>query len=1147
MYNEIMKIKRYLPLIIEVATFLLILAIIYPLLSPIIDPAKTFLFGDLTTAMGPDSGNLTFERSLYIFEPFRSQASFEYMRYSPLFGALAGIASLVNFTESWVWAVMILISLLLGLWGLRQLVHQFISKDSIIRALLFLVVALFYVFNFYSITRVLHVFIWFTYLVFPMAIYLGILLSKKFKISTLVAYTLLLIVFGTIPHSFIYMAFIHLGLTSYLLLQKQFRRSFIFFILPLAFFALSHAFFAEGSLLANVGYPRKINISELEFLSGDASVFNSLSFRNIWWIFIDRGYLFDNTSYAITGLIVSSMVIVMWVILLVRMLWKKLFRNAIFLVLVGVGFAAIVLMASGMNFSGVSGLVDWLADQNKLDVLALFREWSRILLFLPMIYVGIFLWFSRILDTNLRNVVVIGAGGVMFMHLMFSPILVPYLRDFYAPVAMPEEYATLMEEVPQDEKALWIYPGNTQDVEGFKRFSWNTNKTVNSSGNRLENSVGSHYGEEFEGYPLLFKYLEENEVEEDLLSQVNILNVVRRRDILTSGDPVFSDLYGDVSYSTDEHFDRFFIDDPQNLAYTIKDPRIVVDPSRDLDLYAKLYRALDGAFVLADRPVEGATNAVVVRENMSLDELILDRVVLENPEFVTFPSENSTYHEPKLYWSKGSTYNAEHQDFTTYLSENGISNYQEDYGRGILFTYAPPSVPEDVQENAPLRHYYDFTVPITADGFIEETPIEQQGARQDISMDGEYLVFSLKDKTDGWKYISTPKIPVVTGEMLRFRYEFKLRYVHEPHFKIVVLDSEGQMLREDYITDLKDIPGDTDVEKNIDYYVFHPEAAFIQCQLWHGHDTQMPLPNEVLLKKVWVYDVTAEAQFPTHVVPRTATGNYETYVRILESPSSWGVRMTIGTKDIVLDTNSEKERFVWRRLGTFSGEEKIRIENNGGFNAVSAIVRIPDHRKDILWDEQWGLLQESVSESVIFLEGCSESECDAYIPFDGTYLIRGVDDTRFTVQIDGVPYHGQEAALTEGKHSILVWGEPEAVVLVSSGLEDNQYSYNSIEAVRVNPLKIEGSITVASAPTLVVLNEIYNENWVLEGAGSSNDTVEPIPVMYAVNGYIIDEPGTYDVSFVFGSGVLITWLKIASYVVFAVLAALGVVAWKFKR
>ena len=135
----------------------------------------------------------------------------------------------------------------------------------------------------------------------------------------------------------------------------------------------------------------------------------------------------------------------MWVVLFIRMLWKRMFRNAIFLLLIGISFAAIVLMASGMNFSGVSELVDWLADQNKLDVLALFREWSRILLFLPIIYVGIFLWFCRILDTNLRSVVVIGAGGVMLMHLLFSPILVPYLMDFYAPVAMPEEYATLME------------------------------------------------------------------------------------------------------------------------------------------------------------------------------------------------------------------------------------------------------------------------------------------------------------------------------------------------------------------------------------------------------------------------------------------------------------------------------------------------------------------------------------------------------------------------------------------------------------------------------------------------------------------------------------------------------------------------------
>lgn len=1147
-----MKIKKWTPTVIVIATYILILVILSPLIIPIIEPPLTYLFGDLTSTPGPGSAAQTFLRTIYMFEPFRSVASFEYMRYSPLFGIVSLIGSLFNLTESWIWAVMNFITITFGFYGLYRLFQGFFSKKSIQNSIFFAILAIFYFLNFYSITRIIHLFMWHTYIILPLFVYLGFSLLRDFKLSRLIAYSIVLVTFAVIPHGVIYMGIFHLGISVYMFFQGKRWRAVMFFVLPLAIFAVINAFFAEGSVLASLGYPRKLNLTELELLSQDASIVNTLAFSNIWWTYVGSGTLLTNLPYRVVSLAISAGVAFFAVILFLRFIFRGMWRRSAGVLLVILLAAGIVIFSAGMNTPVVTSIAEYLVEQDQLNLLSPFREWSRVLLMLPMIYIGVILVFSRFYEQDIKPIIVYGFGNLLLLHVILSPILVTYLRDVYDPVYLPGEYQEVRADVKDTSKVLWQYPNNMKMIEGYYRYSWNIDKTVLFAGNRVENSVASHYGEEFAGYPLPFWYFNEVRASDLFLQQMNIGNIVTRNDIFTEGTAEFSFPPDDDREEYGTFIMRDPITDQLNEAYLMAGSTTVVDPRSDILAWDALYR-VGLNYAVVEAPADGATNAVLIGNDVTITEIALDQLAHEEDELVYYPAENATYHQPDTYWSKGSTNNPEHEEFSQYLAWNGLRNYQSDYGSGVLFTYAPAYVEDDTNRSYIPLYQYVFTRDEDVAAFRDVNPVIQFDTQQVIENENEYLLFSLKGTTSGWKTVSTPLIPVSYRDFLRYVWEMKIRYVHEPHFKVIIYDANKEKIGEEFISQITDVSGDILFEKTVDYYVSEEDVAFIQMQIWHGHETLMPLPNEILIKSINIYDLTDWVELPSHDFPVSVQEgtSYDAYAHVLTSPASGQIGIRIGATNVIIDTGASGTAFMWHSLGEVEVEggyaRKVTVQNIAGFNAIDALILIPVSESATLAEYEADAY--NAFEHQIFVLTISDSEEEEVeLWHDGRYSVELLNSEDGVVMIDAETVSDDTVHLSEGVHTVSCASCSDAIVVLLPEQLTRSNQLQSIVLESRSPIRKNGKVQVQASPSLLVLNEIYDKNWVIDvRRGGETTTLYPEPVFDAVNGYILEDPGTYEISFRYQSGQVISYLKIFSYVVFIAVGGVGVYAWNKKR
>lgn len=115
---------------------------------------------------------------------------------------------------------------------------------------------------------------------------------------------------------------------------------------------------------------------------------------------------------------------------------------------------------------------------------------------------------------------------------------------------------------------------------------------------------------------------------------------------------------------------------------------------------------------------------------------------------------------------------------------------------------------------------------------------------------GNYgLKAELYNSTWGWKTISSPLIPA------EYRTKYKLEFyvsgenAHKVHAKIVEYDSNKKIIKDNYKGSIGD---GTFNWKNIilDFSPTSINTSYIRLTIWHGHNTDKPLPN-----KVWIDDM----------------------------------------------------------------------------------------------------------------------------------------------------------------------------------------------------------------------------------------------------------------------------------------------------
>ncbi|HEC89872.1 MAG TPA: hypothetical protein ENI44_04755, partial [Thermoplasmatales archaeon] len=238
----------------------------------------------------------------------------------------------------------------------------------------------------------------------------------------------------------------------------------------------------------------------------------------------------------------------------------------------------------------------------------------------------------------------------------------------------------------------------------------------------------------------------------------------------------------------------------------------------------------------------------------------------------------------------------------------------------LNFTYLPPiylkkGIHRIELEPKSIVQSWNFNREDDISEWREYTPERQKPYLYKIFYDkGEKaLRVELYNSTRGWKTINSPFIPVKYGDKYNFNFSVKAVNGQSVHFKIMEYTSSKQYITGTYAGGIGS--GTFDWKTiNYEYEPKNTSTAYLQLQIWHGHETKQPLPNIIWIKNVtikeskpsyldviWIYSVnssksnyTVEDLFKVNESP----ANITSYEKI--NPTLWKVEINNATKPFML-------------------------------------------------------------------------------------------------------------------------------------------------------------------------------------------------------------------------------------------------------
>ena len=121
------------------------------------------------------------------------------------------------------------------------------------------------------------------------------------------------------------------------------------------------------------------------------------------------------------------------------------------------------------------------------------------------------------------------------------------------------------------------------------------------------------------------------------------------------------------------------------------------------------------------------------------------------------------------------------------------------------------------------------------------------------SFEGNYsLKTELLNSTWGWKTINSPLIPVEYGNICMWEFYVKGENTYEVHAKIVEYDENTTQISTTRYPHFTETGNFTWQNISFDYTPSSQHASYVQLQIWHGHETNQPLPNTIWIDNVRV-------------------------------------------------------------------------------------------------------------------------------------------------------------------------------------------------------------------------------------------------------------------------------------------------------
>jgi len=1138
-----------LPLASFLLSLIFLLFLYRPLLLPLLDNRLEFAYGDFFSTIGVNSGANRCQMTYFTFSP-RYGALTLHINRAFLLQSMSVLAYLIRITDGQIQSVIILVSIILGCYGIYKLVALF-EKNKKHQAILIPTLTLFYYLNLWSTERIGHIWIWDAYAIFPPYLYFGLVYMLDKKSKYLIAYSLLFAFYGIIPPNFIYMLIIHmfLAISSIFLADGSVKRAknlLLFIGGPIVIYSLMNMpsllllLIAEG-----LEYPIPMSLDQLVILSRNGNLLNIFTFSNNWWPQVPTTLL-ENLLFRVTSLLLFTFA------LSAVSFAKGVERGRKTLILFSSAFViGLIFFIQGTNNLLLLNLINLLGRLGYIDVFAPFREWGRLSIVIPIFLIIMLTISLASLRGKRGHIVTLFLLALVALNIATSPSLI-YINEVYSPVNIPLEYYSLSEEIPIDHKVLWVYPSSAESILGSWRYVWNKQKAISKN---LEESIGATHNEDFE----YVKMLSQKEAPQQLLNALNIKYVIKRTDILAA-----SNFKVEYSYLNCKKLNYLTVcENPCNLTLFYVSAFMILSDLDGESFYAISFPSFPSYVVAITKPRSDITKVAQVAlpdfESVWLYEEAKEKGIILSPFKFTY------FVNPGKLWSRASTADPLHADWHPYLEKFGIENWQSDYGEGLAFTWAIYRLKENpTPSDNDLIKQWVFNSINDFNEWKNHTCENQFGSLYTLTLDNNTLKAELWNSTWGWKTINSPIIPAEYGDWYRWHFQIKTENAYEVHVKIIEYNQDKQILNVKYIEYIGSgtLNWQTII---IDYAPENPETKYIQLQIWHGHETTQPLPNRIWIDNVRIYDMKRFIKPVALEIPFNIkeNGEYIFLVRLFQNRRGGRIQIQLDNKSYTVNTKDQLNKFVWKGIDIIrleKGGHKITLTNLKGFNAINLFALIPKQEyqkaqkqiEEILQDKriiyileaETDLYYQNVTVSnkyggnasngqVLQLNQESKAYSEIEIVKPGNYTLAIRAKGNLAIKIDEKEYkisspqlnwtYIRPIHLEKGKYKIEITNlkdQPSDLDVVwlysiqneNETLEDiftaKEIPAEVISCRKIDPTKYVVKVN-ATKPFMLSFAESYDPLWVAYVNGGK---IQSTPLYGVINGFWINQTGLLEIT-----------------------------------
>ena len=728
--------------------------------------ARGLLFSSGTVLYGDFISTLTKDKFIGIYYPTWTENGEFYLNGLPRLAYLLVFSFpfyIFNLPTDIYFKLLIVSTLIIAGFSMYVLITSILKKHVAGKELFVCGVAsaVLYAFNPWVMNRIQHRFLLTSYSILPLIFLFSFKALKdgklNFKYSFVAA--ILFTIASTSIHSILFVSILLLSLSMYLFFylkqQKQVILNLLFLLALYFAFSLywimPSVFYSTSQALQP---PYVSTIEAVNLLSRNSNLLNVLGLVSYWNPKITFGGSILDVSWRVVSLVIP-------VICFSAMLFYRKSKAVLYLSLLGI---VTIFLNTGTN------TFSYLYEQlcfNSLPLVGTFSwifrdpdKWGFLLPFVYSVLMGLTFaalinkisakfsakkWkkphFSPRAGSSLVQIC------VLVSILLFTvPIADIYLNQIIKPVPVPNEFYTTNEWLANDSsitKVAWL-PKLTGSGT-----TWAPESMIGSFD--IYSSEKSAVGLSQQQYAYLYIYglnaLSNNRTEffGKYLKALNIRYVVFRDDTISAEEDASEVIRGlknqlDIELVKQVGFIYIF----ENKHWS---PRVFV-PTQNLLVAGGLDTLTSANFIRNFKPENSALTFLeqgiydmpldssdIILSVGKTDDLLFHLI---SEKHVIAPFDYTDHHNPSSLWSKAATNDPLHGEWHRYLEERELENWDFDYGKGIVFTWAP----SELENRDPVILELPFAVPEEGEYvFLSRLFRNQEGGQIQVQLDDvSYLV-----------------------------------------------------------------------------------------------------------------------------------------------------------------------------------------------------------------------------------------------------------------------------------------------------------------------------------------------------------------------------------------------------------------------